>query len=52
MEIDVQLEGLDATERNILTFPISEFDLCSCGFPVYPHESALSSRASQSTKRQ
>ena len=35
-----------------LTLPIYEFDLCSCGFLVPPCESALSSRASESTKRQ
>ena len=23
-------------EKSLLTFPISEFGLCSCGFPVYP----------------
>ena len=35
-----------------LTLPTSEFGLCSCGFLVYPHESASNSKTSESTKRQ
>ena len=47
-----QLAEQHAAEYNNLAFPISEFGLCSCGCLVYPCESALSSSASQSTKRQ
>jgi predicted HTH transcriptional regulator len=50
------LEGIGDVPHYVvsmtLTFPISGFDMCLCGFLVHPCESALSSRASQSTKRQ
>jgi len=38
--------------KNMLTIPIFDFGGCSRGYLIPPCESALSSRGSESTKRQ
>jgi|RhiMetdeSRZDD1v2_1073273.scaffolds.fasta_scaffold20356_2 hypothetical protein len=42
------LHGLTPEEITILTLPISEFGLCSCGLLVYPPMKVLSTQRLQS----